>query len=321
MNLNDKHLVKDLEDALDSASSGALARRDVPPELLEKSDARGLVIMVLQEWGMILGLYVIILIMPVWVYPVSALLLAGRYHALGVILHDATHMPLRSKSIAIRFVEIFAGYPIATTLNAMRYHHLRHHRDCCMKTDPYYKSGDQNLVWWILNTLRGLLLVPFWSLRSLIGGLAFLIPGLRNLYGHVFLQDRTDADLRNSKEISDCARSEWGQISFLAIMVLLTISYPVEMIAIYFLPVSMAGLFAARRLLIEHNYVPVEDRKIETIIAITNDNHTGLLGALLLAPRNIGYHVVHHIHPQVRLGALPDLRDWYILHHCCPINA
>jgi hypothetical protein len=77
----------------------------------------------------------------------------------------------------------------------------------------------------------------------------------------------------------------------------------------------MAGLLAARRLLIEHDYQRVTDRGIETIIGTTNDNHLGLLGAAVLAPRNIGYHIVHHIHPQVRLGALPRLRDWYARTH------
>jgi len=50
---------------------------------------------------------------------------------------------------------------------------------------------------------------------------------------------------------------------------------------------------------------------IDTIMATTNDNHLGLLGAVALAPRNIGYHVVHHVHPQVGLQALPQLREWY----------
>jgi len=118
--------------------------------------------------------------------------------------------------------------------------------------------------------------------------------------------------LRNSLEVKDCARAEWGQIAFLLIVILLTYWFPVLMIAGYFLPVSIAGTLAARRLLLEHNYVAVKDRKVETIIKTTNDNHLGILGSLLLAPRNIGYHTVHHIHPQAGLSALPKLREWYL---------
>ena len=54
---------------------------------------------------------------------------------------------------------------------------------------------------------------------------------------------------------------------------------------------------------------------VDTIIATTNDNHLGWLGKVAFAPRNIGYHIVHHIHPQVSLEALPALRAWYEAKH------
>jgi fatty acid desaturase len=37
----------------------------------------------------------------------------------------------------------------------------------------------------------------------------------------------------------------------------------------------------------------------------------GLMGQVLLAPRNIGYHREHHLHPQAALENLPRLRAWY----------
>ena len=119
--------------------------------------------MALEEWAMIAAAWVVMAAAPWWLYPVVALVVAGRLHALGVVLHDATHMPLRRKTAAVRVVEVLCGYPIASTLNAMRYHHLRHHRDSGMHTDPYYKAGRQNALWQTLNILRGLALPPFWS--------------------------------------------------------------------------------------------------------------------------------------------------------------
>jgi len=127
----------------------------------------------------------------------------------------------------------------------------------------------------------------------------------------VFLQDRAKADLRGSREVIDCARAEFGQVVFQTAIVAGAMVYPRQVLLGYIVPVSLAGLFAARRVLIEHNYARVSDRSVETTIAATNDNYLGLMGAVSLAPRNIGYHIVHHIHPQVRLEALPRLRDWY----------
>src|SRR5688572_14837648 len=125
------HLAHDLEHALDAATS-RLSRRDVPANLLEPATVAGLVRLTAEEWALIAVLWAVAALAPVWTYPAVALLLAGRFHALGVILHDATHMPLRRKTMAIRAVEVLCGYPIASTLNAMRYHHLRHHRDSGM---------------------------------------------------------------------------------------------------------------------------------------------------------------------------------------------
>ena len=312
---DEAHLVDSLEAALEGGSTPKLARRDVPRELLRSTTVPDLVRMTLAEWGMIVALLVAVALTPWWAYPILLVPLAGRFHALGVILHDMTHMPLKSKTLGVRFVEVLCGYPLASTLNAMRYHHLRHHRDSGMETDPYFKDGKQTALWWTMNTFRGLLLVPFWTLRAVVGVLAFGIPALRNVYAHVFLQDRTRADLRYSREVIDCARAEMGQVVFQSGVVAALVAWPAAIEWGYIVPVSIAGLLAARRVLIEHNYERAPDRRIDTIMATTNDNHLDLLGAIALAPRNIGCHIVHHIHPQVGLSALPRLRAWYETRH------
>ncbi|MEP6692953.1 MAG: fatty acid desaturase, partial [Gemmatimonadaceae bacterium] len=308
----DRHLVDDLERSLDDAAPPRLARNAVPRELLAPASVRGLTRMTAEEWAMMISLWGAMAMAPRWLWPLLVLPLAGRFHALGVVLHDATHMPLRRKTAGVRAVEIFCGYPIASTLNAMRYHHIRHHRDSGMHTDPYFKSGDRGAWWWIRNTLlRGVVLVPFWSIRPLAGVVALVVPTLRNFYGRVFLQDKSGDDLRHSRELIDCARAELGQLAFLALVIAATVRWPLALTAGYLIPVVVAAVLAARRVLIEHNYERVSDRRVDTIIATTNDNHLGLLGAVMLAPRNIGYHIVHHIHPQARLESLPRLRAWY----------
>lgn len=311
------HLVDNLEEALESAPPPApnLARRDVPHDLLAPASIDSLVRMTIEEWVMIAVLLTAIALAPWWAYPALAFLLAGRFHALGVVLHDLTHMPLRGKTVGARFVEIFCGYPIASTLNAMRYHHLRHHRDSGMETDPYYKDGEQTVFWWSINIARGLILVPFWTTRAYLGSVAYFVPGLRNVYAHVFLQDKTSADLRNSREVIDCTRADIGQALFQTALLAVTVAWPTTMAWFYIVPIEVTGVLSARRVLIEHNYERVADRKLDTIIATTNDNHLGLLGAMALAPRNIGFHIVHHIHPQVSLRALPKLRAWYESKH------
>jgi len=312
------HLADELEVALDDASSAsaALSRSAVPRDLLRPPTARGLLRMAAEEWAMLVVLWVVVWLMPRWVYPLLFVAIAGRLHALGIILHDAAHMPLRGKPVALRLVEMLCGYPVASTIEAMRYHHLRHHRDSGMETDPYFKDGDQTLPWWTLNVGRGALLVPFWTVRALVGAAASVIPRLRAPYSKIFLQDREAADFEHSREVIACARAEWGQVLAQACIVASIVVWPVPMLLGYLLPVTLTGIVSARRVLVEHRYERVADRRMETILATTNDNHvSGWMGALLLAPRNVGYHVVHHLHPQVGLEHLPELRRWYQAHH------
>lgn len=309
------HLADGLEQALDAADQPGVWRRAVPVELLEPADASRLLRMALEEWGMILLLWAAAALSPVWVLPLPLVLLAGRYHALGVILHDATHMPLVRKSARVRAVEVLCGYPIGSTLEAMRYHHLRHHRDSGMATDPYYKAGRQGTLWWMRNVARGLLLVPFWALRAPFGVVAARARGLRDPYARVFLQDRSGTDRRDASEVLACARADRGQVAFFAALGAVALLAPGPFLWGYALPVSIAGLLSARRLLLEHRYERVADRRPETILRTTADNHLGWLGRLVLAPRNIGCHVVHHLHPRVGLHALPRLREWYRRRH------
>ncbi len=265
---------------------------------------------------MIAAAWVAMAAAPWWLYPIVALVVAGRLHALGVVLHDATHMPLRRKTAAVRVVEVLCGYPIASTLNAMRYHHLRHHRDSGMHTDPYYKAGRQNVALADAEhparprAAAVLELSARSSARS-----RHLVPRLRNVYAHVFLQDRTSDDLRESPEVVECARAEWGQVAFQALVVALAVavsgSGPVG--------IRRAGQHrrpSGRPARAHRAHLRARDRSSD------RDDHRhdqrqylGVFGALGLAPRNIGYHIVHHIHPQVRLGALPRLRDWYAQKH------
>jgi fatty acid desaturase len=54
------------------------------------------------------------------------------------------------------------------------------------------------------------------------------------------------------------------------------------------------------------------DRLPETVAAHTLTHERGLFTRSVLFPRNIGFHVVHHLYPQAALETLPGLHEWYI---------
>lgn len=313
-----------LEQALDAAERTGAEGRSAPASLRRGEAPRALIVRpralllaryAVEEWLLIAALAALAVAAPAWLYPPIGLLLAGRYHALGVILHDAVHLPLPGgvKPLSLRLVELLAGYPVATTIDAMRFHHLRHHRDSGMPTDPYFKAAVEHsravrFVAWA----RGLVLTPFWTLRAPFGVVAWLVPSLRRPYARVFLQDRSgDADLGDHPEVARCAREDLGQCLFLAVAIAAALAWPQLFLLGYAIPVVAAGLLASYRLLAEHEYRPCADRTTGTLVATTRDHHTGLVGKLFMAPRNIGFHLVHHLHPQASLGSLPGLYAWY----------
>lgn len=307
------HLVESLDEALAAAPIAVVRRSEVPLHLLGRPTVPRLLRFALEEWFLLGAIWVLMSLAPWWCYPFLVVLVAGRLHALGVILHDVAHMPLRSKGFAVRLLEILAGYPIATTIDAMRYHHLRHHRDNGMPTDPYFKAGaEERMGLRFLLWIRGIVLTPFWTFRTLVGLVAAMVPAVRPGYARVFLQDRSGEDLRQSKEVIRCAREDIGQLLFQLGVLALWIQFPTPVLYGYIIPLIMAGLLSSNRVLAEHIYHPVTDRRTETQFTITRDHGLGLIGKVVLAPRNIGFHIVHHLHPQVALENLPALRAWYI---------
>jgi fatty acid desaturase len=312
------HLVDDLESALDAdppLATPRLTRDAIPRELLGRSTIGELLGYAADEWVMILALWTLLALVP-WIWPVTGVLVAGRLHALGVILHDAAHLPLRRKDPATRLLEAMAGWPLATTLDAMRYHHLRHHRDNGMPSDPYFKAGldHRPLLWWAY-VARGIVLIPFWFARPFVGVAAWLFPAMRNVYGRVWLQDKSGEDLTDSREVATCGREEVGQLAAEIAVFGLGALMPWPVLVGWLAPAVLAGVIAAWRLLVEHRYVRAADRRVETILATTRDHHLAWHHKVLLGPRNIGYHVVHHLHPQAGLASLPRVRAWYVAHH------
>ena len=291
--------------------------QSIPGEALTRARPKRLLALAIGDWAAIALLWLASSLLPAdtrsWAYPFVALLIAGRFHALGVVLHDAAHLPRGPKTAALRALEILAGYPIGTTIDAMRYHHLRHHRELGHDGDPYLKSwiGSSRARFWVMS-LRYFLLVPLWIVRAFYGSVAASFPRLRNSYARLFLQDRSGDDLAASAEVIACAREDRLQALFFAAIAALAIFRGRWLALNYFLPLVVAGYLAGYRLLVEHRQEHAAGGDgVQAIVALTRNHNLGLVGRLLLAPHNVGYHLVHHLHPQAALQNLPALHQWY----------
>lgn len=298
--------------ALDRAIGAPEDRGQCPA--VEKADLNFLLSLAAVDWAVIGAAWLAMAWLPVYVYPVLAVVVAGRLHGFGVLLHDACHMAMPRKTKKARLLEVLAGYPIATTLDAMRYHHLRHHRDTNMTTDPYFKPrSEAHALWKTYYYLRSFLLVPHWTLRGAVGAAAWVFPSLRLPYARVWLQDPSrQTGLARSREVERCAREDVGQLLAHSMVFGAAVAFPHALWWGYGVPVLLASFFAGNRLLVEHRHEPCKTRQPRETMRFTRTFDWGVWGRLFLFPHNIGFHQVHHLHPQAGLHRLPVLHEWYL---------
>src|ERR1700740_2607898 len=100
-------------------------------------------------------------------------------------------------------------------------------------------------------SLRYFFLVPLCVLRGVIGTVAVYLPGLREIYGRIFLQDHSGEDLTRNRELLVCAREDRWQTLFHASVSVLIALRPHWLIPYYVLPLVVAGYLAGVRLLFE----------------------------------------------------------------------
>ena len=252
-----------------------------------------------------------------WLWPLAWLGIAGRLQALGVLLHDVCHSRHR-RGVWYRIVETLCGLPIGTTIAAMRFHHLRHHRSSCTRHDPYLKPSLTQSPWarWRY-TAQGMLLVPFWWVRIMLGTLLWLLPrGGQDrclaVYGRVFLQEPTGASWRPAwqREVRACARQEWRGFIWLTCVCGAVYFFPLPTLLAYGVPLFLAAMLNANRVICEHTHEVLAIPRREDVLATTHDHVHGWFNRWILYPHNIGYHQAHHLFPGVALYHLPAVQRW-----------
>lgn len=290
----------------------SLKRSDVPSELLVKPKLSLIFWHAIFDWIIIVSCWYLLTVLNPIFSVILIMIIAGRFHALGVLIHDLCHMNLKKKSFLFRIIEILTGYIIGTSANAMAYHHIRHHKNTLLENDPYYQINKKcsGLSRFFLTFKKGLFFVPFWIARSLLAPFAIIFPKLRVPYGKIFLQEVTDENLEESSEILACLKEDIPIAIFHITLFILSFYFEFIKIGIY-LVYPIAGVFCIYRLLIEHEYDIVEDRSVYSMIESTFDHHTSFFEKIFIGPHNIGYHCMHHIHPSVSFQALPKLKEWY----------
>lgn len=268
------------------------------------------------DWTIIIAIWLIMSVTDHLVISlVGVIIIGGRLHALGGLLHDACHADISQKSIRWYFVEALAGWPVSSTIEAMRYHHLRHHRYTGTFKDPYLppKFNDK-VIPLVFLYARGLLLPLWWTFRPVVACVALVLPSLQPTYARLFLQDKSLQSLTGSKEIVNCAKADRVQLTAHAVLIAIVIIWNIPVLFTFIIPLHVAGVLNARRITKEHP--PITQGKLfeQSLAHADVEKYTANLGtgwaeSWFLAPHNLGLHIEHHQYPHIASQYLPLVRE------------
>jgi fatty acid desaturase len=237
---------------------------------------------------------------PAWwwtVYPVAAIVIASRQHALLGLMHDGTHYRLiRNRSINDLLSDFFCAFPIGLSTELYRRQHLLHHQYTNKDGDPYWVQMQAHDDWrWPKDHLVALRLFAS-DLMGLCCHKTLLI---------LFQWSPFQPTGEKNKPLPQADR-----IRFLIFITAVTAVLGVTgswtyLFLLWFLPlVTIFGALIRLRSVAEHLVLPSEHE-----LNSTRHVEATILERFLLAPVNLNYHLAHHLFPSVPFYNLPKLHQ------------
>lgn len=251
------------------------------------------------EWVGIIAAMALYLWRPgVLSYLVALVFIGARQHALTVLGHDASHFRFLSNKTRNDLVaNVFLMWPLFISVRGFRKFHGDHHK-------YFGDTGDGNRFLWKTHTQEGEL-APEWVypktraqlLAKLVRHTLFLTGArwiLRGLIGLFVLREPLPWKLGRA-------------LFYAAVATVLSLGgWWLEFLLLWVLPLCTWHVTCQyMRLIAEHSAVNSEDPDYQG----TRTTIPTWLEALLILPRNIGYHLEHHWYPSVPFYNLPALHE------------
>jgi fatty acid desaturase len=122
---------------------------------------------VLIDWSAIVLCFIILTHYPTWwLFPICIFIIGTRQHAIAILGHEGAHRLIcKNKIINDLLTNIFAFYPLGTSLEDYRDFHFKHHRTVGTDKDPELPLKKLGNQWEIPLSFKHLL----YSVMDLIG--------------------------------------------------------------------------------------------------------------------------------------------------------
>jgi len=225
-----------------------------------------------------------------WLYLATIFVIATRQHSLMIMLHEGTHYRLcRNRKLNDWVSELVLAWPVLISARSYRANHFAHHRYLNTDRDPDWvrRRGDQN---WVFPKR------PHEMARLLLGDLI----GLGAVALVKLLRTVASRDTDVSKGFLITRYAYYGAVAAVAFW-----SGTARLIFLYWLvPLFTCLVFIFRiRSIAEHSALQGEP----TAYAGTRTTLPSFLERIFLAPKNVNYHLEHHLFPSVPFFRLPKL--------------
>ena len=234
------------------------------------------------------------------VFALAMLVIASRQHALGIIMHDATHYRLfANRTVNDTVSDLFCAFPVLMTTNRYRYYHLLHHRRSNTSEDPYW-SFFQGLKDWQWPKTLGQAAGVF--LRDLFGLTAHNEMKMILRWG-VFVNHFSTRDEPPPLGLRE--RLSFYGFAGALVAGLWVFDGWLYFLGLWYIPMIFINMpFIRLRTVAEHIAIP--GRSVD---GGTRHVDGTWLERVLISPCNINYHVAHHLFSGVPLYNLPAFHE------------
>lgn len=254
---------------------------------------------IFSDWLVIsLVIYISILSNNVLIYLFSIVVIGSRQHSLSVLSHDFVHYSvLKNKRFSEYVGNIFTSWPLFYRISGFRSQHLEHHRHLNTLKDPdllrRYSQDD-------------------WSFPKKKSQIYFLL--LRDLLGINFYQNFKKLYILHNKngkhkknfvnEKKDLIMLQTFFYGLVVLFLLYTNSF-YHFFIFWLIPFFTYHKFIKRiRAISEHFAIPNNGYEQQTRTILLNP-----IESFLICPRNVNFHLEHHLYPTVPWYNLKSLSN------------
>jgi fatty acid desaturase len=222
------------------------------------------------------------------VYLVSVVLIGSRLHALGVLMHECVHYRAFKSHKLNMFVGELLGLTVLTSAEGYRNNHLRHHTHLNTDQDPDWVRKVPQKVFHFPKTRVGVLRAFLLQLSGV---------GIVRLF----------ISLRKSPDLNRVSRSTrlMRLGLYVAVLVGAIATGGLGKLALYWLVPMLTTfpfLFYIRSVAEHHGNLPYDHTYTNSRTTVAQ-----VWEGFLFMPHNVGYHIEHHLYPQVPFYRLPKL--------------